>query len=217
MSRERSNVQAPVHELIATRWSSRAFDDKRPVEPEKMVSCLEAARWTPSCYNDQPWRFLVTDRFHDRGSWGKLLACLSPGNRTWACRAPLLLLTCAAGSFTHSGRSNRWGAYDTGQAAMSLCLQATALGLVTHQMGGFDAERVREAFTIPAGFEPMSVIALGYPGDAVVLDGELRRREQAPRRRKSLEEIAFLEVWGRGVTPPAWVGKRTVEESLSGP
>jgi len=201
MSPRRLNVQAPVHDFIADRWSTRAFDAGRPVETDKLVACLEAARWAPSCYNDQPWRFLVTDRFHDRMPWERLLDCLSPGNQRWACRVPVLLLTCAVGYFDRDGRPNRWAGYDTGQAAMSLCLQATALGLTTHQMGGFDADRVREGFAIPAGCEPMSVIALGYPAAVETLDDEcLVQREQAPRQRKPLAEIAFLEVWGRGFT-----------------
>ncbi len=207
MSRRRLNVQAPVHDLIAARWSTRAFDAGRPVEADKLAACLEAARWAPSCYNDQPWRFLVTDRFHDRAPWERLLACLSPGNRAWACRAPVLLLACAAGSFGRDGRPNRWGAYDTGQAVMSLCLQATALALATHQMGGFDADRVREAFAVPADFEPMSVIALGYPTAVETLGDEgLVQREQTPRQRKPLADVAFRDAWGGGFIPPDRLG-----------
>ena len=191
MSRERSNVQAPVHELIAARWSTRAFDE-RPVEADKLASCLEAARWAPSCYNDQPWRFLVTDRHRDAAAWQKLCACLTPGNQDWARRAPVLILACTTRHFAHNGQPNRWAQYDTGQAVMSLCLQATALGLFTHQMGGFDAEQVRQTFVLAGEWVPMSVIALGYRADPAALDEALRQRDEAPRQRKPLAAIAFL-------------------------
>lgn len=206
MSRERMNVQAPVHELIADRWSTRAFDD-RPVEKEKLSSCLEAARWAPSCYNDQPWRFLVTDRHRDVEAWQKLLDCLSPGNQVWACRAPVLILACSVGRFTHNEQPNRWAQYDTGQAMLALCLQATAVGLATHQMGGFDPARAREAFGIPTAFTPMSVTALGYPaGPEVLGDEDLRRREQAARQRKPMQEIAFVGAWDCAFIPSAHLG-----------
>ncbi|BCX82499.1 hypothetical protein MIT9_P2085 [Methylomarinovum caldicuralii] len=205
MSRERLNVQAPVHELIAARWSPRVFE-ALPVEVEKLASCLEAARWAPSCYNDQPWRFLLADSHQEEEAWQRLFDCLSPGNQTWARRAPVLILACAATRFGHNGQPNRWAQYDTGQAMMSLVLQATALGLAAHQMGGFDADRVRQAFAIPGDFEPMSVLALGYPGDPAVLDEEMRQRELVPRQRKPLEEIAFAGRWGLGFTAPDSLG-----------
>ncbi|BCX89246.1 hypothetical protein MIN45_P1618 [Methylomarinovum tepidoasis] len=205
MSRERLNVQAPVHELIAARWSPRAFD-ARPVETEKLASCLEAARWAPSCYNDQPWRFLVADRHQEGEAWQRLFDCLSPGNQTWARRAPVLILACAATRFGHNGQPNRWAQYDTGQAMMSLVLQAIALGLAAHQMGGFDAGRVRQAFAIPDEYDLMSVAALGYPGDPAVLDEETRQRELASHQRKPLEEIAFAGRRGLGFMVPDSLG-----------
>ncbi len=195
MSRQRLNSQAPVHELIAARWSPRAFAE-RPVELQKLASCLEAARWAPSCYNDQPWRFLVADRYRDEEAWQLLLECLVPVNRRWANRAPVLVLTCAAIRFRHNGQPNRWSGYDAGQAVMALVLQAADLGLAAHQMAGFDAVRVRAEFKIPEQFEPMTVTALGYPGEPTVLDEDLRERELAPRQRCSLEEIAFTGCWG---------------------
>ncbi len=218
MSRERQNLQAPIHELIAARWSTRAFDE-RPVEAEKLASCLEAARWAPSCYNDQPWRFVLADLHTDNVAWEQLLDCLSPGNQTWAKQAPVLILVCASERFAHNGSPNRWGEFDTGQAAMSLCLQATSLGLATHQMGGFDAGKARESFAVPASFSPMSVIALGYPGDPEVLDDTLRQREAAPRQRRPLHEIAWAGSWGRPFEPSPNFGwearyRETPPESL---
>jgi nitroreductase len=195
MSQQRLNVQAPIHELLAARWSPRAFQE-RPVELVKLASCLEAARWAPSCYNDQPWRFVVADRYRDEEAWQRLLKCLAPLNQRWAKRAAILILTCAATKFRHNHAPNRWSSYDAGQAVMALVLQAVALGLVGHQMAGFDAIRVRAEFEIPEHFEPMTVTALGYPGDPAVLDEDLRERELAPRQRYPLEEIAFSGRWG---------------------
>lgn len=131
----------------------------------------------------------------DAAPWQALLDCLVPKNRQWAARAPVLILMSAAGSF-RNGRPNRWGEYDTGQAAMSLCLQATALGLASHQMGGFDADAAREAFSIPAGFTPMAVIALGHAGDADALDEDLLASETAERHRRPLAAC-----FGRGRWP----------------
>ncbi|XSG84133.1 MAG: nitroreductase family protein [Methylohalobius sp. ZOD2] len=203
MGRERQHVQAPIHPLMANRWSTRAFD-VRAVETEKLAACLEAARWAPSCYNDQPWRLLVADRYHNHEAWQDLFDCLASGNQAWAQRAPVLLLACASGRFGHNGQPNRWGQYDAGQAMMALCLQATALGLVTHQMGGFDPEAARGKFEIPEDFSLMSVTALGYPGDPSVLeDEELRGRELSPRQRKPLEEVAWAGCFGQSFEPPA--------------
>lgn len=202
MSSTRLNPQAQIHAFLAERWSPRAFDDRRPVEVEKLAACLEAARWAPSCYNDQPWRFLVTDRYRNPKPWQQLLDCLAPVNQSWARRAPILLLACAAKRFSHNDQPNRWGAYDTGQAMLALVLQAGALGLVAHQMGGFDAERARQAFAIPASFDPISVTALGYRGDPGLLDDAQRQREEAPRQRRPIQEIAFADLWGQPFEPP---------------
>ncbi len=183
MSQQRANPEADIHPIIAGRWSPRAFAPDRPVGADELTACLEAARWAPSCFGDEPWRVVVCDRGEAAASWQALLDCLAPKNREWAANAPVLILMSAAERF-RNGRPNRWGAYDTGQAAMALCLQATALGLASHQMGGFDVDAVREAFSIPPGFVPMAVVALGHVGDDDGLDEDLRRSEQAARRRR---------------------------------
>lgn len=144
-----AETRVPIVELLARRWSGRAFDRDRRVAPDALLGLLEAARWAPSCFGDEPWRYLVWDRFEDPEHWGRAFECLAEGNRTWARDAPILMLAAAAGHFERDGRPNRWGAYDTGAASMSLALQATAIGLMVHQMGGFDAERIRRAFAIP--------------------------------------------------------------------
>ena len=192
-------TQAPIHDLIAARWSGRAYDATRPVTPEQKIGLLEAARWAPSCYGDQPWRFVVWDKNSNAGSWQKAFDCLSPGNQGWVKDAPLLLLTTADTLFNHNGQPNRWAQYDTGAAAENLCLQAEALGLMAHQMGGFDADKARAAFDIPSRYTPMAMIAVGYPADPANLGPEARERETAPRKRRELGELFFAGAWGKPV------------------
>ena len=184
-------------ELIDRRWSPSAFDEDRQVEPEKIQILLEAARWAPSCYNEQPWRYLVFDG-RDVEALEKARACLVPGN-AWALKAPVLMLSVACESFARNGKPNRHGQHDVGLASENLVLQALELELVAHQMAGYDADRARTEFQIPEGFTPMAMIAIGYPfhGDLSGLGEKLKARELSPRVRKSIGEIAFGGTWGR--------------------
>jgi nitroreductase len=184
----------PIHELLARRWSPLAFDE-RPVEGEKLQRLLEAARWSPSSFNEQPWAFFVGTR-EDAEAHERLERCLVPGNRAWAARAPVLILSAAKQDFDHSGRSNRHAAHDVGLATMSLIVQAVAEGLMAHAMAGFDAELARRELSIPAGWEPMAMIAVGYPGDPALLDDAQRRREMGPRKRKEISTFVFGSTWG---------------------
>ena len=188
-----------IHDLIARRWSPRAFDKSKLVSRAQVMALLEAARWAPSCYGDEPWRYLLWDRHRDPASWQKAFECLAEGNQIWVKNAPLLLASIAGSQFARNGKPNRWGQHDTGAASENLVLQAMALGLVAHQMGGFDADRLREKFAIPAGYTPMAMIAVGYQADAGILEGELQQRELAPRLRQPLGEKFFEGTWGKPV------------------
>jgi nitroreductase len=174
MDKKIAKTQVPIHELIATRWSGRAFDAGKPVTREGIVALLEAARWAPSCYGDEPWRFIVWDKNTDAAAWQKAFDCLGEFNQQWVKNAPVLLLATANSVFHKNDKPNRWGRYDTGAASENLCLQATASGLMAHQMGGFDADKVRKAFGIPLQYECMAMIAVGHPSTVDVLDGELK-------------------------------------------
>jgi nitroreductase len=187
-------TQFPIHEIIGQRWSPRAFSD-RPVEPENLISTLEAARWAASSSNEQPWAFLVATS-DDRKNYDALAGVLVDSNRTWAEKAPVLILAFAHNQFAKSGNPNRYALHDLGQAVANLTLQATALGLTAHQMAGFNAEAARERFAVPADWQPVSVIALGYPGDPESLEEKLREREIAERQRKPLESFVFAGSWG---------------------
>ena len=189
-----AETQVPIHEVIGKRWSPRAFAP-RSVEPEKLVSVFEAARWASSASNEQPWAFVLAAS-DDPKNYEGMLGVLVDFNRVWANQAPVLILTLAHTQFEKDGRPNRHAFYDLGQAAANLSLQATALGLVTHPMAGFDAEAARQRFAVPAGWEPVSVIALGYPGDPDSLNETLRQRELAQRKRKPLPSLVFSGTWG---------------------
>jgi nitroreductase len=191
---ESPKIRYPVHELIRSRWSPVAFSAK-PVEPEKLRSMLEAARWAPSSFNEQPWRFIVATR-DCKGAFERLLDCLIPSNSEWAQKAPVLMLSIAKLHFTHDGKPNRHAFHDVGLAVGNLIFQATALGLSVHQMAGFDVERARKTFALPDGYEPVGGIALGYATDVEMLPERLQKRQQSPRTRKPLEEIIFGNRWG---------------------
>lgn len=183
----------PIHELIADRWSPRAFADTR-VEAEALGSLFEAARWAASCFNEQPWRFLVASRDTDPDGHARLATCLMSGN-AWAARAPVLALSVAKRTFTRNDKPNRHAAHDVGLAVGNLSIQAQACGLVLHQMGGFDGEKARAELGIPDDHDPIAMIAIGYPGAADSLPDELAARERAPRERLPLRSILFGAGW----------------------
>ncbi|MDX8388030.1 MAG: nitroreductase family protein [Ghiorsea sp.] len=195
MSQVQENIEQPTHELFGKRWSPRAFDLAKKVSKQDVLSCIEAARWAPSCFGEEPWRFIVCDKEDDAQAWQKLLSCLAPKNQEWAEHAQVLMVACTNTKFSHNGNENGWAEYDAGAASVSLCLQATALGLSTHQMGGFDGEAVRESFAVPVDYKPMAAIALGYQGDVTLLGEDFRAAEQATRQRKPLAEIALYGGW----------------------
>jgi nitroreductase len=191
-----AKTQLPIDDTLALRWSGRAYDASKKVTQEQIIALLEAARWAPSCFGDQPWRFMVWDRNHDPLSWQKAFDCLVPGNQGWVVNAPVLLLATAGSLFNHNDKENRWGQYDTGAAAENLCLQATSMGLMAHQMGGFDVDKTREVFAIPEQYSLMAMIAVGYQADVNTLSGEVLERETAPRTRRPLGELFFSGTWG---------------------
>jgi len=171
------------------------------VEPEKLRSLFEAARWAPSSNNEQPWHFIVGTKA-DPAAYDRLFACLKEGNKKWAFRAPVLMLSVARLNFEDGGTPNRHALHDTGMAALSLCLQATAMGIIAHQMAGFDIEKARTDLGLPAGHEPVAMIAVGYPGDAAELPDYLREREMKPRERKLSTEFVSHGTWN---DQPGWL------------
>jgi nitroreductase len=184
-----AQTQEPVQELIGKRWSARAFSG-REVTPEQVASLLEAARWAPSAYNEQPWRFIVASK-SDPETYEKLLGSLLELNQLWARNAPVLILILAKKTFTHNGTPNLYAVHDAGMAAANLALQATALGLNVHFMAGFNHATARDAFQIPSDYEFGAAIAVGYAGDPETLPEKFRLAEVAPRTRKPLAELIY--------------------------
>jgi len=190
----------PINDLCARRWSPRAFDIQRGVTPAQVAALIEAARWAPSCFGAEPWRFLMWNRADDAQGWGQAFDCLSENNRKWCKNVPLLFLACAGTTFEHNGQPNRWAQYDTGMAALALALEAVAQGLAAHQMGGFDMAKTRTAFAIPDDFMPMAMIAVGYQAAPEAIDDEeTRQKELKPRGRKPVAARFYGGRWGHSV------------------
>ena len=191
-----TSTDYPVHDLIAERWSPRAYAAEA-VPADVLRSILEAARWAASAFNEQPWSFLVARR-EDEAGFATMLNCLVEGNQGWARNAGVLILAVARSTFTRNDKPNRHAWHDVGQAAANLSLQATALGFVAHQMAGVLPDKAREVYGIPEGYDVATAIAVGQLGDAGDLPDPLREMETAPRRRKPEAEFVFDESWGNG-------------------
>ena len=195
------------HRLISTRRSLRAYSD-RPVEPEKVERMMEAARWSPSCANRQPWRFVVVEK--GAPSRGAVEESLDPGN-AWARRAPVLVVAGAARREGAVVESREYSLSDSGLALMSLLYRGADQGLLVHPMAGWKEAPLRAALGLPDDFSPVALVAVGYPGNPQELDEATRRKDEKPRSRKPLGEIAFAGRWGdpyegtlRGVPPKTY-------------
>lgn len=190
-----ANNQYPIHDLLKQRWSPLAFADQM-VEPEKLRSVLEGARWAASSYNEQPWSFIIATK-ENPVEFERLLSCLAEGNQEWAKNAPVLMISVAKLYFERNGVENRHAFHDVGAAVADLSTQATAQELFLHQMAGFDVPLTRQTYNIPEGYEPVAAIALGYLGDAQTLSEKLQQRELAARTRKPLESFVFSGSWNQ--------------------
>jgi nitroreductase len=194
MSEKKATTDFPIHELLAERWSPYAFDDRLVPEAD-LRSLFEAARWAPSSYNEQPWRYLVATK-DDPEQFQRVLACLVEANQVWAKAAPVLALGVVSLRFALNAKDNRAAVHDLGLAAGNLVLEATARGLMVHQMIGILPDKARALYGIPEGFEAWTALAIGYRGDPARLPDPLRERDLAPRRRKPLSEFIFSGTWG---------------------
>ena len=183
----------PLHELIAARWSPRAYAPT-PVAAQALRPLFEAARWAASGGNGQPWSFIVATQAQSE-IFANLVECLNEGNVPWASRAPVLGIVVAE-TVRANGRANRTAFYDAGLAMQNLAIQATAQGLALRQMGGFSPDRARTIFAIPDGHEPVVMFALGYPGDPSALGDNHRAQELTPRQRRPIQEFVFGAGWG---------------------
>ena len=180
-----ATTDAPILDVLASRWSTRVFDAEAPIDEAALASALEAARWAPSANNSQPWRFIVARR--GTPEHAAILETLMGFNQAWAGAASALVVFAAVTS--HDGTPLAWAAYDTGQAAAHFTVQAHAAGLHTHQMGGFDRDALATAFDLGPDLAPVTVMAVGTLGDIASAPEPLRERENAPRVRLPLTEL----------------------------
>jgi nitroreductase len=188
-----AKTSQPINNLAGNRWSPRAFLDK-PVEPEKLISLFEAARWSASGGNEQPWRFIVGVNHNE--TWQKIFETLNAGNQEWNSHVPVLILAIGYKISSWDGNESGYFQYDTGQAVAHLSIEAASQGLHVHQMGGFSAEKASELFEIPGDHLPLTVITVGYLGDPQSLSEKLKERELQNRQRKELGEIVFSGKFG---------------------
>lgn len=187
-------TSVPIANLMAERWSPRAYDESAAVTPEQVRALLEAARWAPSFGNTQPARYLVGVR--GTPSFDAILSALNSGNQAWAHRASLLLIGVMV--TTNEKGDVPYAEYGLGLASENLVLQAVELGLIAHQMAGFSPDAVRAAFSLPDDAVPKVAIAVGSPASPEVLEEDWRiEREKSERVRLPLEEFAFTGQWGK--------------------
>ena len=184
----------PILDIYARRWSPRAFGPD-PVPEELLRVVFEAARWAPSAFNEQPWRFIVARR-EEGEAFERMLSCLTPANQVWARLAPVLGLGLVRNTYSYNGKANRHAWHDLGLASAQLIGQAMALDLYAHLMAGIEAGRIRELYAVPGDYEPVTGIALGYLGDEDQLPDELRQQEREPRHRKGVAEWLYSGDWG---------------------
>ncbi|MBI4666492.1 MAG: nitroreductase family protein [Nitrospinae bacterium] len=178
----------PIDPMFLDRWSPRAMEPA-PITREEIYTLFEAARWAPSCFNEQPWRFIYAMR--DENGFGKLLGLLTEGNKVWAKNASALIFVASSKIFAHNGKPNRSHMLDAGAAWMSLALQARKMGMYAHAMAGFDVERSYGELNVPRdGYDMGCAIAVGRYGDASALPPDLREREK-PSQRNPLETLVF--------------------------
>lgn len=194
MIKKEADNKYPLADVLKKRWSPVGFSSKE-VEPEKIRSMFEAARWAPSSYNEQPWSFILASGISDENH-AKIVDCLVEGNKTWAETVPVLILGIAKKTFSRSGKANNYGFYDLGQAVANLSIQATFDGLYLHQMAGFDAAKAKEIFDIPEDYQVAVAIAVGYIAEEDDIPDEFLARDKGKRTRRDTSEFVFSDKFG---------------------
>lgn len=179
-----------LHHIMSTRHSGRSYDPSKNVTLDQIRALVNAASLAPSSYNDQPWNFIICDKTTNPEAYKKAFSSLVEFNQGWARNAPLLIVVVANLNSRKNKTPNDWGVYDTGAAAYGLALKAHHLGLMAHQMAGFDQEKIRKEFQIPSGYKPLAVIAVGY---------EAQGETVAPKERLPIGQNFFDGVWGHGL------------------
>ncbi len=178
-----------IQPFFVGRYSPYVFDPERPLQRDDLLALFEAARWAMSSYNAQPWRYIVGVRQEAPELWEQVLGCLIESNRAWAKHAPVLAIGCLRREFEYNGKPNPCAAHDLGAASAFLTVEAAARGIQVHQMAGIEHQRVISTFGLDGGEEPLTGLAIGYPGDLGEVDEKLAARDRKPRERRPLGEI----------------------------
>jgi len=177
----------PIKDIFINRWSPRAMTGGS-ITDEELNTLFEAARWAPSSYNDQPWRFIYAKR--DTKYWNSFFGILAEMNQMWCKNAAVLIIVCSHKNFEHNGNFSKTYSFDAGSAWQNLALQASEMNLVAHGMAGFDYEAAKKAVNAPNDFEIEAMIAIGRLGNKENLPEQLQEME-SPSDRKKIEEIVF--------------------------
>jgi nitroreductase len=192
---KKASTDHPIHEVIENRWSPYKFLPDRLIPREDLLSLLEAARWAPSSYNEQPWRFIIAPK-EQKEEFEKLLSCLVKANQDWAKNSSILMLGITHLTFDRNGKENKAAMHDLGAAVSHLSFEATIRGISVHQMIGIKPQKAKEIYAIPEEYEVLIAFALGYPDLNKVATDPLAIRDKTPRARKTISEIVFYKVWG---------------------
>jgi nitroreductase len=182
-----------LHPLINLRWSPRSFTNEE-IERAALQRIFEAARWSPSSSNEQPWRFIVG--LKGQPTWDKIWDTLVDFNQKWAKLAPVLVLSIGKKTSSRYGKPNTYYHYDVGQSVAYITFQAMHEGIHVHQMGGFDAEKAAELFKVPEDYQVLSAFAMGHKGEPDLLEGNFQEMEKSARQRITLDAIVFEEEFG---------------------
>lgn len=190
-----ASTDHPVHEVIAARWSPYKFFPDRLIPREDLLSLLEAARWAPSSYNEQPWRFIIAPK-EQKEEFEKLLSCLVKANQDWAKNSSVLMLGITHLTFDRNGKENKAAMHDLGAAVSHLSFEATIRGISVHQMIGIEPQKAKKIYSIPEEYEVLIAFALGYPDLNESAKDSLAIKDKTPRARKTISEVVFYKEWG---------------------
>lgn len=179
----------PIHTLHVERWSPYNYDPAKNVAAEDLQAMFEAARWSASAFNAQPWRYIVGVKATQPEVWQAVLDVLVPGNQAWAQHVPVLALGLIRTDFEHNGKPNAWAQHDLGAASANLTVEATSRGIRVHQMAGIEPDKAIEQFGLAENIQPVTALAIGYAGPNDQLDPDIAARDENPRQRLEVSEF----------------------------
>lgn len=199
MIQKNADSSQKLSKNIYERWSPRSFNKEKKVSKEQIITLAEAARWSASCANEQPWNYIFVNSHIDENTYNKLFDCLDKGNQNWCVNVNTFAVVIARDFFQAKAIHNRWAGFDAGSSTTSLHIQAREMGLVTHPMGGFDVDKIKTNFNVPNNHEVFAIIAIGYQDTEDKIIEPYSTREKEERKRKELSENFFFGDWGSSI------------------